>query len=63
MLAVICYNCGTFIGNIDDEKYGISHGICKECKEKALEKIKMKGKKDGKNAVVPIPPHPIIQIR
>lgn len=40
IIATVCMECGLFIGLKDGEGcYGISHGFCLPCKEKALKRM------------------------
>ena len=38
-MRLICSWCSRLIGNRDDGESGVSHGICKDCAKKLMDKV------------------------
>jgi hypothetical protein len=40
IMVSLCANCGAYLGSKDGQgKYGISHGLCEDCKQGMLDKV------------------------
>ena len=41
MLNKICAWCGVFMGSVESDKTGDTHGMCKACYKKEMRKLKL----------------------